>query len=149
VTEENKGGFIAIKPSIEKAQYLENVCKFIKLENHLPANEMHVTIFYDKREPVISLYEPKIATYKAFIKAPALYNDALVLELESPELVERFIELKMMGFKSDYIDFKPHLTLKYGATKDDLEYLKDKFILFGLINSIDLSFEYSEKIQKL
>lgn len=148
VKEENDGGFIAIKPDIQNAQYYANACQLIGIEDGLTPEEMHVTLFYDRREPIINAYEPKNRMYKAFIKSCALYNDALVLELESTELIERFLELKMMGFKSDYPEYKPHLTLKYGATKDDLEHLKDKFILFGLINSIDLTFEYSEKIQK-
>jgi len=148
VKEENKGGFIAIKPDIQKAQYYANACQLIGIEDCLSPEEMHVTLFYDRREPIIDAYEPKNRMYKAFIKSCALYNDALVLELDSTELKERFLELKMIGFKSDYPEYKPHLTLKYGATQADLITLRDNWIMFEMMPTLHLMFEYSESIKK-
>jgi 2'-5' RNA ligase len=147
VSEENSGGFIAVKPTINQAELIKSICDSIGLEDTIDPNDLHVTIFYDRSERIFKTYEPKVDSYKAYITGCDLYNDALVLTLKSDKLFERYNELKLLGFHSDYAEYKPHISIKYGANEDNLAYLKNNFGMFKLMNSVDLSDEYSEKIQ--
>lgn len=148
VEEINNGGYIALKPMIKHAQIIESICKAIGLKDHIEANKLHVTLVYDRREPIIEQYEPLVEQKKATITGCDLYNDALVLTLDSNDLQERFYQLRQLGFKSDYDLYKPHLSLKYGANESDLERVKKYFTWFQLLQTIKLNFEYSEPIKK-
>ena len=89
------------------------------------AAALHVTLAYvaeDGNPIVLPGFDPK-RRYQAMISGLELFgpkNDTLVLLLKSPSLQQRFKELKRAGHRSDWPEYRPHITIKEDADQNDL-----------------------------
>ena len=105
------------------------------------SSELHCTLMYDEGNPNLN-HKSAVLQYVAAIVGAQLFgpnDDTLVLELHCPDLVRRHHYLIRMGYRHSYPDYRPHITVKLGATKQDLELLR-KVVKDGVPN-IELSGE--------
>ena len=107
--------------------------------------DIHCTLIYSKK-PLKGEVKTKSYTYTGTFKGFALFGpeqDTLVIEVECPEMVERNAELvKEYGFISDYDEYKPHVTLSYGAKGIDLTKLP------AIDFDIEFTAEYVEELDE-
>lgn len=153
IFEENKGGFVAIKVNSNDAKKIYNTFHQLGLTKLIQPNNMHVTIFFDQREIIFPEYEPIKKTYRAKVKGISVFpfqrtKKVIVLDLESKEIMDRFNELYEMGFRSTYPSFKPHVSIKYNASDEDVEQvLKHSAEIINSISDIKLHNEFSDKLR--
>lgn len=108
-------------------------------KNCIPDKELHCTLMCDESESV-EQKNPSRKTMFGVVSGVALMGDAVVLLLKSSDLHDRFKELISMGFKHDYDDYTPHMSLCYDRTKEQENEIKKLNKLKGLL----LSFEETE-----
>ena len=122
-----KVGYVFVTPSAAHAAILDRwASRICRIAFSTPKKEYHVTLMYDARNKVERTNARRPQKGKVFKGEPinvALYGkkeDALVLELHSPDLAKRHEQLKGMGFKHSYKKFRPHVTIKdANTTKGD------------------------------
>ncbi len=119
------GTYSCVKPSADTVNRLQeyinqNLSGVVDIQ---PAHELHCTVVYSTTPaPLVEVLEPELpiqVTAKQF----SLFgeeNDVLVLEIESPELVQLFNQSSDLGATSDWPNYKPHITLASNATGIDL-----------------------------
>lgn len=139
-----ENGYVSVRPSPESAQKIKAHLDSIGIDGAITPEEMHVTLMYS-REGIPGAEAVPSADGKSF-KATAktephvIGNDpwrALVIDLESSDLKARHNEIKQGGAKHSYPDFRPHLSVKYSPTDDDLQKLKDAPLDMGEIEFSD------------
>lgn len=96
----------------------------------LSPHELHMTLMYDSTNPIPTRAIPAVSKaseeYEATIMGIDLLGEigskyrAVVVLLESPGIRQRFDELSVLMTHS-FEEFKPHVSLIYGASEDDLE----------------------------
>lgn len=96
----------------------------LPLTPRVSPNSYHLTLIYS-RTPIFlteilsfSKIEAKILSYE--IMMTRRYGKCLILNLDSPQAEELFHLLEKMGGRSDFKEFKPHITLAYNI-QDNLE----------------------------
>tara|TARA_R110002049_G_scaffold101556_10_gene246491 strand:+ start:979 stop:2757 length:1779 start_codon:yes stop_codon:yes gene_type:complete len=128
-------GYASVKPDKLTALKIVEHLKTIGITDHIPNDELHVTLMYSK-DNNINVKSNPTKIYNATQKGEPeiMGNDpyrALVIKLDSDELHGRFVELLLSGAEHSYPDFTPHLSLKYAPTEQDLKLLRDNPIQIG------------------
>lgn len=152
VIEKNLGGFVAISLKQSDAKRIKKLCDKIGIKDINKSESMHMTLFFDEREIIFDEYEPSEEDFDATIKGITEFTmrdkrKALVLELESRDIIRRFNELLKMGFKTSYPEYKPHLSIKYGSTPEDYQIAKENLEKFKRLGTITFHNEYSDKLR--
>ncbi len=128
------GVYCSVTPTQHTLEYLSDHVPSARSAEYRPLApcQWHVTVIYDAKAEIapakFSHYFPLLGsdvTYRATIKGfdwfahPKLPEvGAAVVLLDSPELQDlREFLFKSFGFKSDYPDYKPHLTLAEKVSK--------------------------------
>ena len=143
------GGYWAALPDDRSAQILRQIAASIMDLDDL--HDLHVTLAYDKNNPDVLAKPDPDAVFRATVSGVDIYGEddkVLVLLLDSPELAAEHARIHACGCaKFDFTPYSPHVSLKYGASQRDVDFVKD-FILKPGNPPIDLLFtsEYSEKI---
>ena len=128
----------------------QNLTDYCEQNNIDPIDEFHCTLAYSRVVvPEIESYHcnlPIITTPVGFKLFPSQTGDALVLLLDSDELVDIFNEFKEFGATWDYPEFQPHLTLNYNFTGNTKLKVPEFDIIFNkfVAEELDLN-KYSEK----
>ena len=137
-------GYVAVYPDMAQAAILDRWTRSIcRINFAVPKDEYHVTLMYDKRNKVKRnaakapkkgrLFRAEPVNVDVFF--PKDGKPALVLSLHSPELSARHAQLKAMGFRHSYQNFKPHLTLKEGGVLKS-DFASASANLYNLIESM-------------
>lgn len=134
-------GYAAVHPTPETVRFVMSELKRIGLETDFEPNDLHVTLMYDKENPM--LFHPAAPIQlEATVLGGALFGpeeDTLVLKLNSHGLLARHRYLLQAGYRHSYPDYMPHLTIKVPATADDLKTLTNG-ITAGAFTGVPLVF---------
>lgn len=118
--------YICTKPTKASAEELLFVANTIGFSDIIPAEEIHCSLIYGETgsnsEEMSSIINPN-ATYMARMGDLGILgegdNRAVVVFLNSPQLVERNSQLRLV-IPDRYGDgFIPHISIKYGVTEED------------------------------
>ncbi len=128
ITEEEEGTYICADLSRESANKLLKWAKENGITDTIDAADMHTTITYSRKkvdeakEYMDSVKFPISAKPKHFSIFPMQNGKkCLVLEVESKELNKHHKTIqKEYGATYDYPTYKPHITLTYDYTGDDV-----------------------------
>lgn len=142
----SNGVYISVKLTDESSNQIKHYLKKYLPESKELTHEpnLHVTIIYSAKEHtgLIETKEYKLSTETLNVSK---FGDAVVIELKSDELQQRYKELtNKYNFISDYPNYKPHCTIAY--TTKNLSELPDLTNLGSTIPSISV---YSESIELL
>ena len=125
-------GYVAVFPAQNHAntlsRWLRQVCK---INFAVTAKDFHVTLMYDRRNAIKQkagrspkkgkLFSAKVVNVEVFFPKGNEGAAVLVLLLDSKALTERHKQLRAMGFKHSYKEYKPHITLKtHSVSRSDL-----------------------------
>lgn len=126
-----QGVYAGVKFSTETKDSIKTFLDEHKIENPIDADKLHCTLLYSRKpcpdyEPQGNIDPPIVAKAGKFEvwESPANENKdhityALVLNLKTPELVERHNELMDEHDATyDYPSYKPHTTFSYDVGKD-------------------------------
>lgn len=121
--------FASVKLTKESAKRIYDYVKSIGIDDGISPDDLHVTLMYSRDRQVETEPRPN-DIYQADIgdDYKIMGNDpwrALIAPIVSKELVARHEELKRAGGVHSYDEFKPHLSLKYSPSEDDLQKLID------------------------
>lgn len=142
-------GYVAVKVSPVSAKQITDKLGLI---NHIPIDKLHCTIIYDKSKPNIH-FDLSDEIHSAIVTGCEILGDAIVLNIQCPSLNQRYNELVELGFKSDFADYRPHISIRYD--KGNFELMKAEFNLFKCamfskikkIGKIYLGNEYNEVLK--
>ena len=117
-----RAGYGAVYPDKPTRNIIADAVASCGISDTVDPKEYHVTMMYDVGNP--SLYHPNPRMWhSATVKDAALFgpdNDTLVLRLISEGLSHRHQYLLSVGYRHSYPQYEPHLTIKLGATEEDL-----------------------------
>ncbi len=149
-TQEQGLGFISVSLEKESKKRLSKTLSKFDIDKLVNKEDYHFTLFYDLNNPIVSPKE--ISRDTVFI---ATANDiqvlgqeddkltALAIVFDSPTLIERFEQLKELGFTHDYDEFLPHCTIKYRPNQKDIDLiLSHKKDILAEIGTIVLKKEH-------
>lgn len=117
MVERRKGTYGALKYSHKTIADLERWMADHGIPNKLDVDKIHTTLIYSR----VKLHEMEqmgktnasMLSFKPI--GFGIFNSALVLLIDAPELVELHESLKKeFGATHDYEDYRPHVTLSYG-----------------------------------
>lgn len=133
---ESGGTFASVSLNKISADEISAHLKNIGIIDSINPEEMHVTLMYSKASKV-SLEADGSKSYDAeLIGSPEIMGQdpwrALVIVLKSEDLARRHEELKDAGGAHSYAQFRPHLSLKYSPSPEDLEKLSNNPLPIGL-----------------
>lgn len=120
------GTYAKLVPSEDTRNKIALILKMFNLENYASPHDLHVTVIYSRKEcPTLEeapVGLPVIATGKSFSIFPnADGGKCLVLELESDDLQLLHGRLRTEhGATHDFESYKPHITLSYDYSNDDV-----------------------------
>ena len=121
-------GYASVDLNSDDAYEISSILGDIGIEGGIDASDLHATLMYSKDRNISGTANPERVFTAKIIGQPKIMGEepykALVIELESEGLVDRHEQLKAYGGVHSHDEFKPHLSLKYGATNEDLEKLK-------------------------
>lgn len=147
-------GFGAVRVHPEDALHIEDALFAAGLKGIIRGEDMHVTIMYDKANPVLDTDAPEgQMNYKTTGQGIDKYGEegsrweAIVLKLESPDLAARHNFLLQRGFRHSYPEYRPHLSLKYMPDAGDLDKFKALWESGAFPKTIRFSDEYWEQAQ--
>lgn len=146
---DSAGGYWEVMPDGPSEQLLRQIASSIMDTDDL--HDLHVTLAYDNRNPVVAAQPNPDAEFTATIKGVALFGGeeaVLVLLLDSPDLQAEHDRIHACGCANfDFKPYQPHVSLKYGAQQRDLDFLQDWLLKPGT-PPIDLLFtgEHQEPI---
>lgn len=150
ISQTHEGGYFGARLTYESQKYICDWLRSIGIENHIMDTDLHVTIMYDKSNPNLfanlseaRVYNAKIIGVKEMGKKESEWF-SIALMLDSDDLKNRYDELKLIGFKSSYEAFLPHLSLKYKPTEQDIELIKKNINKLSVKN-IQLTDEWRER----
>jgi hypothetical protein len=168
--EDEKVYYISLKPSTIDAQKIYNMTQNIVSQEAEPVEKkwidyLHTTLIYSKGSMPTDFEDKskKVVSFKASIVGFHTFPHTsgkkyLVLDLKCPSCDDRFNELISLGAKTDFPNYKAHITFVYdfGKSKESVDHLWEKFKkltndpnseLFGF-NSITFKSEESKIIQR-
>lgn len=130
-----KNGFVSVRPDQMTAQMIAKHLKEIGITEYIDPRDMHVTIMYSRNDDINTNADPKrdyiaTVTNDVTIMGEHPYR-ALVLRLDSDDLSARHGELFMHGGIHSFDEYRPHLSLKYNVTDEDLRLLRDNPLQIG------------------
>lgn len=143
------GGYWEVMPDGPSEQLLRQIASSIMDIDDL--HDLHVTLAYDKNNPVVAAQPNPDAEFTATIKDVALFGGeeaVLVLLLDSPDLQAEHDRIHACGCANfDFKPYQPHVSLKYGAKQSELDFMRDLLLKPGT-PPIDLLFtgEHQEPI---
>lgn len=150
----DSNGYVALKVEPESESAIREAVAQLGVEPSRIINNLHLTMMFDENEPKIplpnnsSVYAAKISDVSTLGQPDSKWF-AVVLKLESPELVARFEELQELGYEHSHDSFIPHVSLIYSPTEEEVDLiLSKKKELIGMLGTIYLGREYSEAINK-
>ena len=115
-------GYAAVFPDKATKELVANAVSQCGIQDAVDSKEYHVTMMYDVGNPTLYHPNPRM-WHAATVKDAALFgpeNDTLVLRLVSDGLSHRHQYLRSVGYRHSYPQYEPHITIKLGATEDDL-----------------------------
>lgn len=115
-------GYGAVYPDKVTRDLLADCVAQCGLQDTVDPKEYHVTMMYDVGNPALYHPNPRM-WHQAIVKDAALFgpdNDVLVLRLKSDGLEHRHQYLRSVGYRHSYPQYEPHMTIKLGATEEDL-----------------------------
>lgn len=137
----SQGGYWQVLPDDRSELILRQIATCIMDLDDL--HDLHVTLAYDDTNPVVAAQPDPYAEFRATVRDVTLFGEKepiLVLLLDSPDLHAEHNRIHACGAaKFDFTPYNPHVSLKYGATQSDLEFIKD-FVLKPGNPPIDLLF---------
>lgn len=137
-------GYASVKLNGNDADKVCRILEDIGIAGHINPEDMHATLIHSKDKNINGTANPERVFTAKIVGEPKFMGEApykaLVLELESYDLTDRHEQLKAYGGNHSYDEYKPHLSLKYDATNEDLEKLKRKPIR-GWLSFSEESFE--------
>ena len=130
-----KNGFVSVRPDQMTAQIIGKHLKDLGIEGYIDPRDMHVTVMYSRNDEINTNADPKREYIATVTNDVAIMGEhpyrALVLRLDSDDLSARHGELFMAGGVHSYDEYRPHLSLKYNVTDDDLQLLRDNPVPVG------------------
>lgn len=115
-----------IYPSSESRTNLYKAVSDTGISDLLDPKKYHITLMYDRANPTFDV--PYINEWhNARVIGAELFgpnSDTLVLTLDSKTITRRHDYLKRLGYRHSYPDYRPHITVKLGASVDDLNKLR-------------------------
>lgn len=131
-----KYGYVYVKPIRNHAVAISSWCKSDAfMSSTVRPTDMHCTIMYDDRNKITKLdrsvnpkkiYRARLHNVDVFL-GDGSYPPALIIELRSIDLQKRFQKLRAIGFRTKYLTYRPHITVKLNPTEADFE---DSLIAF-------------------
>ena len=104
-------GYFSVKMDMRDAQEIYDLLEKAGLDPIKP-EKMHCTLMYDESNPEIRMLKND-KKYKAKITGVEHLGDAIVLNLDSPELEKRHQELKNAGYTHSFDSFECHASVLY------------------------------------
>jgi len=117
----NKGVYIALKVSERSTLDIQNYIKenldILNISGEI-VEDLHCTLIFSERPALPHGVEVNLKSYNISVISThfSIFGDSLVLELKSPELIERQEQLvKEYSFTSNFSEYKPHISIAYGV----------------------------------
>jgi len=140
-----KNGFVNVRPDQMTAHNIASHLKSIGIEDYIDPDDMHVTVMYSRNDDINTNADPKRNYIATMTGDVAIMGEhpyrALVLQLDSDDLMQRHGELFMYGAIHSYDEYQPHLSLKYNVTDEDLQLLRDNPLRLGKLILSNETFE--------
>lgn len=139
-------GYASLKIDPQSGRELEKLFKLAGI-NAMPKSDFHVTLMYDQSNPDIDV-KPEQRRYVAHITGVERMGkrgskwEAIALTLSCPAMEARHRDLKKMGFKHSYDNFKCHMSIAYKPKSTDIDLAN---LLFKLGNFPDKLYFIDEK----
>ena len=113
-------GYASVHPEPGQARAVAKWLAGCGIKDPMPARQMHVTLIYDKRNKRFDVERRRGALYAARPRSVEMLGGGhLVLVLDSRDLSARHQALIDAGYQHSFQQFRPHVTLKSGATDED------------------------------
>jgi len=138
--EKQAGTYIGMHLSKSSNDDLSQYLKEKKIPNPVPSDKLHATVLYSRKPcpTIIPKGMMKLGVYATPTNMDIWETKddkkALVLELNSPELIRRHkYFIKEHGGTHDYDEYKPHITLSYDVEDFDISNIDmyNKKIIFN------------------
>lgn len=143
-----KGTYVGLKLTSDSSNKLEKYIKEIGLDNAIPKDKFHMTLYYANEKPIEGFEPDPDKVYESYVIGYKFLGKdewaAIVLELFSPEIFKRHKHIAKFGSPHSYPEFIQHVSLKYKPTPEDISKLADSCPL-GM--TIDLTGEYVEELK--
>lgn len=148
---ETTGSYIAVKFSKDTQNRLAKFAKSLTIDNRVPREKFHITVIFSST-PVPKTFEaqgdidpPILAQPKHLSIFPTKTgSNALVLEMDCPELAKRHKELmSKYNLKYDYPEYKVHTTLSYDVGDWEIPTITN----FNNVQDLEITNEYLEPLQ--
>lgn len=143
-------GYIGVKVSQNDAIKIYELLQ--KLDITIDYNDLHATLIYDKSNPELN-YNPDVKSYVSYpidiqmMGKPESDYYSIALIVVSPELEKKHNELKELGFKHSYSEFKPHISLKYKPTQSEIDIImSNKDMILRSLREIKLDSEWNQEL---
>lgn len=140
--------YAAVVPSNKVQSVLPVYLELCGIQDGVPGDELHTTLLYDE-DPSHDLFEPeRDRVYHASVTRVGVLGDALVLFLETQDLLTRFDEVLSMGYTHSFPSLLPHITIKYNPSEEDIRVAKSREDGFKEVcDGLFLTGEYTERLQ--
>ena len=119
-------GYCAVYPDKASREFLVAAVAACGVADTVSPKEYHVTLMYDVDNPTLYHPNPRM-WHPATVDGAELFgpeNDTLVLHLSSEALRHRHEYLRSVGYRHSYPQYEPHMTIKLGATEEDLRIVR-------------------------
>lgn len=152
--QESSGTYIDVKPDLKSKQSLHDWASEQGIPNLIDPSQYHTTLVYSRKafdpgyKELDVSFSGKIIGYDLFKNSKG--TPALVLKLESPELVDMHSEYRSNhGATHDYTDYTPHVTLSYDVPENfKLEELPNFKVTYDKLNVSELDLDWASKVKK-
>ena len=131
VARKGEGGYVSVKLHKEDAETIQSWLKSLNISETIKSEDLHATLYYaEKGMPVLDIDKEKV--YMADVSgSPIEMGDkdsewyAITLPVSSDSLTKRHSFIKeYTGSDHSYKDYKPHLSLKYKPSPEDIAKIK-------------------------
>ena len=119
------GTYAEVIPTSASLNTIEKLIEKLNIKEPTPSNEIHCTVTYSRKPcPDLADYAPKMpvsARVHGFRVFPMRTGGiCLVLELDSPGIVDLHKYARSLGCSHDYPEYTPHVTLTYAWPTKEL-----------------------------
>lgn len=117
------GTYAEVTPTPKSLRAIEKLISQLNIKVPTPSNEIHCTVTYSRKPcPGLADYKPQLpvsARVQGFRVFPLRTGgNCLVLELNSPGIVDLHEYARSLGCSHDYPEYTPHVTLTYAWPSD-------------------------------
>lgn len=147
------GGYISLKVKKEDAEKIVSAVKACGVKDGIKAEKLHVTVIYDERDPNLPADMDSNWSFKvlpgSLLPLGSGEWEAITLLLKDPtdKLKDFHNSLLRTGFKHSHFTFSPHISLKYQASREDIQKLNNQFLSELGDNFITLERPKQEKLK--